>query len=83
MIRREFDISEGDAYNRAHGFTAGRQFANAVKFAGDITFNSTFNGQPTDLTFTGAVGLSNDTVGGSLRNISGNNSSNRNNCSIP
>jgi autotransporter-associated beta strand protein len=59
----------GDAYNRNQAFTAGRQIANAAKFAGDAVFNSTFNGQPTDLTFSGAVGLSNDPVGGSLRTI--------------
>jgi autotransporter-associated beta strand protein len=59
----------GDAYNRNQAFTAGRQIANAAKFAGDATFTSTFNGQPTDLTFSGNVGLSNDPVGGSLRTI--------------
>ena len=60
---------QGDAYNRNQGFTAGRQIANNILFSGDINFNSVFNGQPTDLTFTGTVGLSNDAVGGSLRTI--------------
>jgi fibronectin-binding autotransporter adhesin len=59
----------GDAYNRSQGFVDGRRIGNAIKFSGDINFNSTFNGQPTDLTFTGDVGLTNDAVGGSLRNI--------------
>ena len=58
-----------DAEGRWYGFPAGRRIANAVKFSGDINFNTTFNGQPSDLTFTGSVGLSNDAVGGSLRNI--------------
>ena len=59
---------QGDAYNRANGFTQGHNIGNAIKFAGDITINSNFSG-PADLTFGGTVGLSNSAVGGSMRTI--------------
>ena len=58
-----------DAYGRYYGFSAGRQIANNIQFSGDIILNSNFNTVPSDLTFTGTVGLSNDAVGGSLRTI--------------
>ncbi len=62
-------ILQGDAFQRVNGFAQGRVLANPVKFAGDITLNSAFNGSPSDLTFTGPVSLSNSTVGGALRVI--------------
>ncbi|MGC3968276.1 MAG: autotransporter-associated beta strand repeat-containing protein [Pirellulales bacterium] len=59
---------QSDAYQRTNGFT-GRTVTNAVKFAGDVGINSAFNATPADLTFSGSIGLSNSTVGGSMRTI--------------
>lgn len=59
---------QGDSFNRTNGFAQGHRITNAVKFAGDVTFNSNFNG-PADLTFVGDIGLSNSATGGSTRTI--------------
>ena len=62
-------ILSSDGTQRANGFVNGRVISNAVKFSGDITINNAFNGSAADVTLTGPIGLSNSTVGGSMRTI--------------